>query len=97
MFFEIWSLSLLCWAVSAFPDGAPVDACVKDRPNQPNHGQARTQPLSTLPYRVAASSAIYRPNSVITGVRIQTAIEEYVYTHRASSFGGAPVSSDTVA
>ncbi|XP_049869989.1 putative defense protein 3 [Pectinophora gossypiella] len=57
---------VLFWGVESFPDGAPVDACVKDRPNQPNHGQHRTQPLSTLPYRVVASSSSYGPNSPIT-------------------------------
>ncbi|XP_072939373.1 putative defense protein 3 [Epargyreus clarus] len=52
--------------VQSFPDGAPIDACVKDRANQPNHGQHRTQPPSSLPYRVVASSAHYAPNSQIT-------------------------------
>ncbi|KAI5644467.1 reeler domain-containing protein [Phthorimaea operculella] len=59
-------LLFLTWGVESFPDGAPVDACVKDRPNQPNHSQHRTQPLSTLPYRVIASSSSYGPNSAIT-------------------------------
>ncbi|XP_022119846.2 putative defense protein 3 [Pieris rapae] len=63
-------LFLLCWRVRGFPDGAPIDACVKDRANQPNHGQHRTQPLSTIPYRFVASSAIYRP-----GMRITVSIE----------------------
>lgn len=53
--------------VSAFPDGAPVDACVKERPNQPYHGQARTQPLETNPFRVVASSRYYNPGSTIIG------------------------------
>ncbi|XP_063360740.1 putative defense protein 3 [Cydia amplana] len=57
---------LLCWVVEGFPDGAPIDACVKDRPNQPNHGQHRTQPLNTLPYRVYASATNYGPNAAIT-------------------------------
>ncbi|CAK1598778.1 unnamed protein product [Parnassius mnemosyne] len=61
-------VALVCLMVGAdcFPDGAPIDACVKNRPNQPNHGQHRTQPLSTLPYRVEASSSHYTPNSRIT-------------------------------
>lgn len=58
----------LFWGAQCFPDGAPIDACVKNRPNQPNHGQHRTQPLSTLPYRVVASSSAYGPNSAITGL-----------------------------
>ncbi|XP_013138852.1 PREDICTED: putative defense protein 3 [Papilio polytes] len=57
---------LFLLGVESFPDGAPIDACVKDRANQPNHGQHRTQPMSTLPYRVVASSAHYTPNSRIT-------------------------------
>lgn len=66
---KLFTLTLLCLALSvkSFPDGAPVDACVKDRANQPNHGQHRTQPLSTLPYRIFASSSYYGPNSMITG------------------------------
>ncbi|XP_008205818.1 putative defense protein 3 [Nasonia vitripennis] len=55
---------------NGFPDGAPVDACVKPRPNQPYHGQARPQPLSTSPYQLIASSDRYQPGSQIT-VRIQ--------------------------
>lgn len=64
---EFLAVLLLFWGVNSFPDGAPVDACVKDRANQPNHGQHRTQPLSTLPYRIIASSSYYGPNSRITG------------------------------
>lgn len=51
----------------AFPDGAPVDACVKPRPNQPYHGQARPQPLQTSPYQLLQSSGTYGPGSQITG------------------------------
>ncbi|XP_077294745.1 reelin domain-containing protein 1 [Arctopsyche grandis] len=49
-----------------FPDGAPVDACVKPRPNQPYHGQAKPQPPETLPYQVVASDSHYGPGSKIT-------------------------------
>ncbi|KAM3967182.1 putative defense protein 3 [Aphomia sociella] len=66
MSYKFFALLLLCSGVHGFPDGAPVDACVKDRPNQPNHGQHRTQPLSTLPYRVLASSSTFGPKSAIT-------------------------------
>ncbi|GFG34715.1 hypothetical protein Cfor_02978, partial [Coptotermes formosanus] len=52
--------------VKGFPDGAPVDACVKPRPNQPYHGQARPQPPETLPYSITASSSEYGPGSKIT-------------------------------
>lgn len=53
--------------VFGFPDGAPVDTCVKPRPNQPYHGQARSQPLNTSPYKILASSSQYGPGSQITG------------------------------
>ncbi|XP_012260417.2 putative defense protein 3 [Athalia rosae] len=52
--------------VVGFPDGAPVDACVKPRPNQPYHGQARPQPHHTNPYTITASSSEYGPGSQIT-------------------------------
>ncbi|KAL3278927.1 hypothetical protein HHI36_016445 [Cryptolaemus montrouzieri] len=52
--------------VSAFPDGAPVDACVKPRPNQPYHGQARSQSPETSPFQILQSSAHYGPGSQIT-------------------------------
>ncbi|CAO1422809.1 unnamed protein product [Diamesa tonsa] len=51
---------------NGFPDGAPPDTCVKDRFNQPNHGKARTQDLSTLPFQVVASSAYYGPGQSIS-------------------------------
>lgn len=52
---------------SAFPDGAPIDVCVKPRPNQPNHGQARPQPIQTSPYQILQSGADYGPGTQITG------------------------------
>lgn len=55
------------FSVVGFPDGAPVDACVKPRPNQPYHGQARPQSPSTNPYQVLQSSAHYGPGSQVTG------------------------------
>lgn len=54
-------------SVFGFPDGAPVDACVKPRPNQPYHGEARSQPLNTSPYKILASSSQYGPGSQVTG------------------------------
>ncbi|XP_020282269.1 putative defense protein 3 [Pseudomyrmex gracilis] len=57
---------VFCCSVRGFPDGGPVDACVKPRPNQPYHGQARSQPLNTSPYKILASSSQYGPNSQIT-------------------------------
>jgi len=54
-------------SVFGFPDGAPVDTCVKERPNQPYHGEARTQPLNTSPYKILASSSQYEPGSQVTG------------------------------
>ncbi|XP_053604157.1 putative defense protein 3 [Plodia interpunctella] len=66
MMFKFLLASVLCWGVNSFPDGAPVDTCVKNRANQPNHGQHRSQSLATLPYRVLASSSTYGPHSTIT-------------------------------
>ncbi|CAB3237109.1 unnamed protein product [Arctia plantaginis] len=66
MFTNLILVLFLCWGVQSFPDGAPIDTCVKDRANQPNHSQHRTQPLSSLPYRVIASSTYYEPNSPVT-------------------------------
>ncbi|XP_045447142.1 putative defense protein 3 [Melitaea cinxia] len=66
MFAKFVLILFICWGVESFPDGAPVDACVKSRANQPNHGQHRTQPLSSLPYRIVASSSNYGPNSRIS-------------------------------
>ncbi|XP_026482144.1 putative defense protein 3 [Ctenocephalides felis] len=59
-------VSVCIAAVFSFPDGAPVDACVKSRPNQPNHGSARPQEPHTRPYRVIASHQHYGPGSQIT-------------------------------
>lgn len=53
--------------VDCFPDGGPADTCVKERFNQPNHGQARTQPQTTLPYEVVASTDSYQPGQQIQG------------------------------
>ncbi|XP_011863253.1 PREDICTED: putative defense protein 3 [Vollenhovia emeryi] len=53
-------------SVLGFPDGAPVDVCVKPRPNQPYHGEARSQPLNTNPYKILASSSQYEPGSQVT-------------------------------
>lgn len=60
---------LVVVVVHGFPDGAPVDACVKPRPNQPYHGQARTQPSHTNPYLVVASTDNYGPGTQVTGNR----------------------------
>jgi len=64
-------LVVVPFLVEGFPDGAPVDACVKPRPNQPYHGQAKPQPPETLPYSVTASSNEYGPGSKITGNRMR--------------------------
>lgn len=60
----------ICLGVNAFPDGAPVDACVKPRPNQPYHGQSRPQPPETNPFQVLQSSAYYGPGSQIQGKKM---------------------------
>lgn len=61
----IVGLVLGCYA---FPDGAPIDVCVKPRPNQPNHGQARPQPHHTNPYQILQSAAEYGPGTQISGM-----------------------------
>ncbi|XP_043271448.1 putative defense protein 3 [Venturia canescens] len=62
--------------VDGFPDGAPVDVCVKPKPNRPYHGKAEAQPLASSPYQITASSGTYQPGSEIT------------VTIRGSSFRG---------
>ncbi|VVD01853.1 unnamed protein product [Leptidea sinapis] len=66
MIINLAAVLLFCWRVKGFPDGAPIDACVKDRANQPNHGQHRPQSLGILPYRIIASSPTFEPDSRIT-------------------------------
>ncbi|XP_015121880.1 reelin domain-containing protein 1 [Diachasma alloeum] len=52
--------------VNGFPDGAPVDACVKERPNQPYHAQIKPQPAGTSPYQIVQSSRQYAPGTQVT-------------------------------
>ncbi|KDR09598.1 Putative defense protein 3 [Zootermopsis nevadensis] len=52
--------------VKGFPDGAPVDACVKPKPNRPYHGRHQPQPADNLPYSITASDDVYGPGSRIT-------------------------------
>ena len=52
---------------SGFPDGGPVDACVKPQPNRPYHGQTKAQPIQTNPYVILASKDRYEPGQQITG------------------------------
>ena len=68
-FFQVLFGVLLAGAsmVEAFPDGAPADTCVKKRANQPNHGQARSQPLHTNPFEVVAETDTYHPGQQISG------------------------------
>ncbi|KAL2718509.1 putative defense protein 3 [Vespula squamosa] len=66
LIFTLSTIVLCTISVSGFPDGAPVDACVKPRPNQPYHGDARSQPLDKNPYTLIASSSEYVPGSQIT-------------------------------
>lgn len=60
-------LILCAMAVYSFPDGAPADTCVKKRPNQPNHGQARPQTGESNPFEVVASEQVYHPGQQISG------------------------------
>lgn len=53
--------------ITAFPDGAPIDVCVKPHPNRPNHGQAISRPPHTSPYHILQSGEEYGPGTQITG------------------------------
>jgi hypothetical protein len=71
--------------IKGFPDGAPIDACVKPKPNRPYHGQHTPQPLESLPYVITASSNEYGPGSRITGNQsINVSCNSYL-EHRAST------------
>jgi len=64
-------LSTGCWA---FPNGGPIDACVKQRANQPNHGSHQPQPEETNPFVIEASGENYQPGQVITGELLLVAL-----------------------
>lgn len=64
-----YGLVVYIHGVTGFPDGAPADTCVKKRANQPNHGQARSQKLETLPFQVVATSDSYQPGQQIHGIQ----------------------------
>ncbi|KAK5650486.1 hypothetical protein RI129_001515 [Pyrocoelia pectoralis] len=50
----------------SFPDGAPIDACVRTPVNQPNHSRAKPQPPESNPYQIVASDSHYGPGTQIT-------------------------------
>jgi hypothetical protein len=78
-----WVLLVVAGVVlnaGAFPDGAPVDACVKPRPNQPYHGQARPQPPGTNPYQVLQSDVHYGPGTQITGEALKYSTPQLTLT-----------------
>ncbi|XP_022903755.1 putative defense protein 3 [Onthophagus taurus] len=66
IFFVVVVLFDFCGEIFAFPDGAPVDACVKPKPNQPYHGQAKPQPIESNPYQIIANHDRYGPGQEIT-------------------------------
>lgn len=68
--FRFCVLAVLVLGASAFPDGAPIDACVKPRTNQPNHGRARSQAPESSPYQILASGNVYGPGSQIQGINL---------------------------
>ncbi|XP_031335328.1 reelin domain-containing protein 1 [Photinus pyralis] len=49
-----------------FPDGAPIDACVKPKVNQPNHSRAKPQSPDSNPYQIIASHSHYGPGTEVT-------------------------------
>lgn len=79
MFGKIIILCIFFVIVQTFPDGAPADTCVKKRVNQPHHGAARSQPSSSLPYRIVASSDTYHPGQQIQGKNtVWTIFDKYI-------------------
>lgn len=62
---QLFSQLVTVAAVSALPDGAPLDACVKG--NKPNHSKIPAQPADSNPYRIVASTSQYQAGSTITG------------------------------
>ncbi|XP_050703193.1 reelin domain-containing protein 1-like [Eriocheir sinensis] len=48
---------------SAFPDGAPIEACIYG--NKPNHYGTKPQPRHTMKLNFLASDSYYEPGSVI--------------------------------
>nr|CAD7437416.1 unnamed protein product [Timema bartmani] len=57
-------VAVLPLLAQCFPDGAPIDACVKQRKNQPHHGQAKPQ-TGPRPYSIIATSETYSPGAEI--------------------------------
>ncbi|XP_076038376.1 putative ferric-chelate reductase 1 [Oratosquilla oratoria] len=59
------TLSYFVGSSVGFPDGAPIEACIQDPPNSPNHAgsEALSPELSKHIFR--ASSSSYRPGQVI--------------------------------
>ncbi|KAK2703476.1 putative defense protein 3 [Artemia franciscana] len=62
---KIIVVSILLSSTFAFPNGGPIDACVKSNPNVPNHSGISPQPIETLPFAVEQSSEAYGPRDVI--------------------------------
>ncbi|XP_045621587.1 putative defense protein 1 [Procambarus clarkii] len=54
----------------AFPDGAPIEACIREIPNRPNHPNTEPRSLASFKHSFTASDAYYAPGS-----RIQVFIE----------------------
>ncbi|XP_031618097.1 putative defense protein 3 isoform X1 [Contarinia nasturtii] len=86
MFRQINQAILLCAVfvvVNCFPDGGPADTCVKpERFNQPNHGQARSQPIGSLPYEVIATTDQYQPGQQIQSTVLHYAMQNASITHQ---------------
>ncbi|CAG0884770.1 unnamed protein product [Darwinula stevensoni] len=65
------ALTLCCvlgslWFTWGFPDGAPIEACILDNPNRPNHGYApQDTRVNPSPYLVVASNYVYQPGEKI--------------------------------
>ncbi|CAG0908265.1 unnamed protein product [Cyprideis torosa] len=48
-----------CNVASAHSGGAPIEACVRERRNSPNHAGTVPQPSDTSPYTLQASGFEY--------------------------------------
>lgn len=58
-------VAVVCGPCAAFPDGAPIEACIYG--NKPNHYGTKPQPRQSMKLNFLASDSYYEPGSVIYG------------------------------
>ncbi|XP_071547760.1 ferric-chelate reductase 1 [Panulirus ornatus] len=56
---------LLAALGDAFPDGAPIESCITEIPNRPNHAGTKPRNPNSSKHRFTASSYNYLPGSII--------------------------------